>query len=267
MPGWAPCRAIGYSHPYRWCIVAWRRVRLHPCHCGRLWAKVPSSLCRHSEPRRRPLPAGTRVLVQRPVAKPEHNGKRARAVIRRAHRPVCGCAGRREGAVAQGRVRGEDGVRGGGMRVGGGEQRVRAALPPSTKGTQRTQRRSVRAVALRSDAASRLGRPGLPRERCERARTSVLATTCRSAGAVRSGRPRAGAERQGSEARAQGGEERRRRPERPTWSSIQYDTAQCADQGAASTPHACADGRAYRSAEIRHASVLRRCGGGALCRK
>jgi hypothetical protein len=28
----------------------------------------------------RPLPAGTRVLVQRLVAKPEHNGKRARVV-------------------------------------------------------------------------------------------------------------------------------------------------------------------------------------------
>jgi hypothetical protein len=63
----------------------------------------------------RPLPAGTRVLVQRLVAKPEHNGK---------HRPVCRFAGRREGAVAQGRVRGEGRMRGGRMRVGGGEQRV-----------------------------------------------------------------------------------------------------------------------------------------------
>ena len=42
----------------------------------------------------------------------------------------------------------------------------------------------MNAMALRSDAASRLGRAGLPRERCARARTSVLATTCRSAGAA-----------------------------------------------------------------------------------
>ena len=39
-------------------------------------------------------------------------------------------------------------------------------------------------MALRSDAASRLGRAGLPRERCARARTSVLAIPCRSAGAA-----------------------------------------------------------------------------------
>jgi Flp pilus assembly protein TadD len=72
------------------------------------------------------LPAGTRVLVQRLVSKPEHNGKRAHGVVRCDHRPVCGGARRWEGAVAQGRVRGEGRVRGGGMRVGGGggEQRV-----------------------------------------------------------------------------------------------------------------------------------------------
>ena len=74
----------------------------------------------------RPLPAGTRVLVQPLFAKPEHNGKRARAVVRRALRPVCRCAGRREGAVAEGRVRGKDGVHGGGMLITGGEQRVLA---------------------------------------------------------------------------------------------------------------------------------------------
>ena len=33
----------------------------------------------------RPLPAGTRVLVQRLVAKPEHNGKRARVLSFDAH--------------------------------------------------------------------------------------------------------------------------------------------------------------------------------------
>jgi hypothetical protein len=71
-----------------------------------------------------PLPTGTRVLVQRLVTKPEHNGKRARVVSFDAHRPVCRFAGRREGAVAQGRVRGEGRVRGGGMRVGGCQQRV-----------------------------------------------------------------------------------------------------------------------------------------------
>ncbi len=87
-------------------------------------------------------------------------------------------------------------------------------------------------------------RPGWAERDClgsaarERTRTSVLATPCRSAGAARSGRPRAGAEQQGGEARTQGGEERRRTPERPTWSSTQCDTAQCADQGAASTPPA-----------------------------
>jgi tetratricopeptide (TPR) repeat protein len=50
----------------------------------------------------------------------------ARGVVRRAHRPVCRFAGRWEGAVAQGRVRGSGRVRLGGMRVGGGEQRVRS---------------------------------------------------------------------------------------------------------------------------------------------
>jgi hypothetical protein len=57
---------------------------------------------------------------------PSTQQARARAVVRRAHRPVCGDAGRREEAVAQGGVRGAGGLRGGGMRVGGGEQRVRA---------------------------------------------------------------------------------------------------------------------------------------------
>ncbi len=73
------------------------------------------------------LRAGTRVLVQRLGAKPEHNGKRARMVsfdARTGRYAVF--AGRREGDVAQGRVRGEGRVRGGGMRVGGGEQHVRA---------------------------------------------------------------------------------------------------------------------------------------------
>jgi hypothetical protein len=45
------------------------------------------------------LPAGTRVLVHRFVANPEHNGKFAR-VVSFDTRPVCRCAGRREGAVA-----------------------------------------------------------------------------------------------------------------------------------------------------------------------
>ena len=190
---WIPC-CVGYHAGLGALPCYWLLTPLPLVHCCMearavasvpLWPPVgqPSSLCRHSEPRRRPLPAGTRVLVQRPVAKPEHNGKRARAVVRRAHRPVCGRAGRREGAVAQGRVRGKDGVRVGGMRVGGGEQRVRAALPPP-RVLSVLSVAVLCAVALRSDAASRLGRAGLPRERCERARPSVLATTCRSAGAA-----------------------------------------------------------------------------------
>jgi hypothetical protein len=55
---------------------------------------------------------------------------RARAVVRRAHLPVYCGAGRREGAVAQGRVRGSGRVRGGGMCVGGGEQRVLSGSMP-----------------------------------------------------------------------------------------------------------------------------------------
>ena len=66
--------------------------------------------------------AGGRVAARRQAR--AQRQARARAVVRRAHRPVCRCAGRWEGAVAQGRVRGACRVRGGGMRVGGGEQRV-----------------------------------------------------------------------------------------------------------------------------------------------
>jgi hypothetical protein len=51
---------------------------------------------------------------------------RARAIVRQARRAVHGRAGRRQGALAQARVRGSGRVRGGGMRVRGGEQRVRA---------------------------------------------------------------------------------------------------------------------------------------------
>ena len=235
MPGWAPCRAIGYSHPYRWCIVAWRRVRLHPCHCGRLWAKVPSSLCRHSEPRRRPLPAGTRVLVQRPVAEPEHNGKRARAVVRRAHRPVCGCAGRREGAVAQGRARGEDGVRG-----GGGEQRVRAALPPPRV----LSVLSVLSVAVLCAQwrCAATARPGWAERDCLGSAASARGHRCSLHHAAARAQPEWPAAGRCRATRLRSARARRRRrrrtPERPTWSSVQYDTAQCADQGAASTPPA-----------------------------
>jgi hypothetical protein len=101
----------------------------------------------------RPLPAGTRVLVQRLVAKPEHNGKRGCAVVRRAHRPVCRFAGRREAAVAQGRVRGE------GRRVrGGGDARRRrraaCALDARRCGTARASAsaRTVRRTSRRASA-------------------------------------------------------------------------------------------------------------------
>jgi hypothetical protein len=72
-----------------------------------------------------PLLAGT--PVARASARRQARAQRqarARAVGRRAHRPICRRAGRREGAVAQGRVRGSGRVCLGGMRVGGGEQRV-----------------------------------------------------------------------------------------------------------------------------------------------
>ncbi len=233
MPGWAPCRAIGYSHPYRWCIVAWRRVRLHPCHCGRLWAKVPSSLCRHSEPRRRPLPAGTRVLVQRPVAKPEHNGKRARVLSfdARTGRYAAALDDAKKLSLKAGRV-----AKTGCASEEASSECARHSLRHGDSGYSASQ-------CAGNGAAQRRRVPVGPSGTASgalraRERTSVLALTCRSAGAVRSGRLRAGAERQGSEARAQGGEERRRRPERPTWSSVQCDRAQCADQGAASTPPA-----------------------------
>ena len=49
-----------------------------------------------------------------------------RRVFRCTQRAVLRGAGRREGAVAEVRVRGKGRVRGGGMHVGGGEQRVRA---------------------------------------------------------------------------------------------------------------------------------------------
>ena len=51
-----------------------------------------------------PLAADTRMLVQGLVAKPEQSGKPARVL---SYNEVCGAAGRREGAVIQGRVRGE----------------------------------------------------------------------------------------------------------------------------------------------------------------
>ncbi len=90
---WIPCW-VGYHAGLDTLPCYWLLTPLPLVHCCMearavasvpLWPPVgqPSSLCRHSEPRRRPLPAGTRVLVQRPVAKPEHNGKRARAITGR----------------------------------------------------------------------------------------------------------------------------------------------------------------------------------------
>ncbi len=116
-------RVLGPAHPntlaHARCLEEVRaRIRAAPPTNAAAPAPAAGTACS--------LPAGTRVLVQRLVAKPEHNGERAQAVARRAHRPVCCGAGRREGAHAEGRVRGACRVRGGGMRVGGGEQRVRA---------------------------------------------------------------------------------------------------------------------------------------------
>jgi hypothetical protein len=81
MPGWTPCRAIGYSHPYRWhCCMEARAVASVP-----LWppAKVPSSLCRHS----RGATAARRHARARAEARRQARAQRqarARAVVRRA---------------------------------------------------------------------------------------------------------------------------------------------------------------------------------------
>jgi hypothetical protein len=109
------------------------------------------------------LPTGTRVLVQRLIAKPEHTASARVCCHGRSTRApaVCGGAGQREEAVAQGGVRGAGGLRGGGMRVGGGEQRVRAVQGGAVLLTQvpalagRTRVRAVRSFKLK-------------RRRCER---------------------------------------------------------------------------------------------------
>jgi uncharacterized protein YjhX (UPF0386 family) len=47
---------------------------------ARIRATLPTTAAAPAAGAARPLPAGTRVLVQRLVAKPEHNGKRARVL-------------------------------------------------------------------------------------------------------------------------------------------------------------------------------------------
>jgi hypothetical protein len=78
----------------------------------------------------RPLPAGTRVLVQRLVAKPEHNGKRARVLSFDARTGRYAVSLRledgKELSLKAECVAKAAGARCGGtrMRIGGGEQRV-----------------------------------------------------------------------------------------------------------------------------------------------
>ncbi len=68
-------RVLGPAHPNTLHTVSFfDQMRPHIC------ATQPASNAARDAARPRPMPAGTRVLVQRLVAKPEHNGKRARVV-------------------------------------------------------------------------------------------------------------------------------------------------------------------------------------------
>jgi hypothetical protein len=88
----------------------------------------PSSCCSFTSWSycRQHLIGGRRAEIRQLQREKRHGNGDAinRAVVRRAHRPVCRFPGGWEGAVAEGRVRGEGLVRGGGMRVTGGEQHV-----------------------------------------------------------------------------------------------------------------------------------------------